>query len=346
MPMQAGLILGKHRLEFVEVPEPQAGRGLAVVEIERCGICGTDVAAFRSGEPYMPFLSGHEWCGTVAEVGSGVAHLAAGDRVVIGSPPACGQCAECRAGHVQRCARILDLGPNVSPPYPPHGGYAPRIAVDASRLITLPSELPADAAAMIEPATVALHAVRRSPLRLGDSVVIQGAGPIGLLTLQLARAAGAKHLIAIEPNVKRQALARDLGADAVGLPGEAALELVQTRTAGRGADVVFDCAGHGTALDTAVMLARPGGTVMAVGVASTPVTINPTLWLIREVTVSVSLAHNYEEFFITIGLLGDGRLRVAPLHSRTIGLAELPAALATLASGEGDLCKVLVDPRA
>ena len=344
--MRAGLILGKHRLEFVEVPEPQAGSGLAVVEIERCGICGTDVAAFRSGESYMAFLSGHEWCGTVADVGPGVSHLAAGDRVVIGSPPACGRCAECRAGLVHRCARILDLSPDVTPPYPPHGGYAPRIAVDASRLIPIPAGLPADEAAMVEPATVALHAVRRSPLRLGDTVVVQGAGPIGLLTLQLARVAGAQTIIAVEPNAKRQVLAHDLGADAVVAPGEAALELVRTRTAGLGADVVFDCAGTGTALDTAVLLARPGGTVMAVGVASTPVTINPTLWLIKEVTVSVSLAHNYEEFFTTLALLRDGRLRVTPLHSKTIGLAELPQALTALASGDGALCKVLVDPNA
>ncbi len=344
--MQAGLILGKHRLDFVEVPEPKAGPGLAVVQIERCGICGTDVAAFRSGEPYMPFLSGHEWCGTVAEVGPDVSHLATGDRVVIGSPPACGKCAECRAGLVHRCARILDLSPDVTPPYPPHGGYAPRIAVDAARLITIPAGLPADEAAMVEPATVALHAVRRSPLRLGESVIIQGAGPIGLLTLQLARAAGAKHVIAIEPNAKRQTLAHELGADAVTAPGEAALELVRTRTAGLGADVVFDCAGTGAALDTAVSLARPGGTVMAVGVASSPVTINPTLWLIKEVTVSVSLAHTYEEFHITIGLLRDGRLRARPLHSKTISLAELPAALTALAAGDGDLCKVLVDPSA
>jgi (R,R)-butanediol dehydrogenase/meso-butanediol dehydrogenase/diacetyl reductase len=345
--MQAGIIVGQHRLEFLAFPEPGAGPGLAVVEIERCGICGTDVQVFRDGNPsYPPFLCGHEWCGTVSAVGPGVSDLTPDDRVVAGSPPACGLCAECRAGLGHRCARILDLNPSGVPPWPPHGGYAPRIAFDATRLVPIPADLPAEEAAQIEPATVALHAVRRSGLRLGATVLIQGTGPIGLAALQLARAAGAGRVIAVEPNPKRRALASVLGADLVVEPGDGALAMVHEQTHGLGADVVFECAGFGKALDAAVLLTRPGGTVMVVGVAPAPVTIDPELWLIREVTVRISLAHNYEEFAITIGLIRDGRLRLAPLHSKTVKLNDLAATMSALATAGADLCKVLVDPSA
>lgn len=339
--MQVGLIVGKYRLDFLEFPEPRVGPGLAVVDIERCGICGTDVAAFRDGHPYPPFLSGHEWSGAVTAVGAGVDHLSVGDRVVVGSPPACGRCPECRAGVTQCCARRLALDG-----LPPHGGYAPRIAIEAIRLVPIAAELTPEAAAQIEPATVALHALRRSRLRLGDTVVIQGTGPVGLFALQLARLAGAGRLIAIEPNPKRRALAAELGADVTLVPGDDVLPQVRDRTHGLGADVVVECAGSASALDTAVSLTRTGGEVVMIAPSADPVRINTTLWLIREVTVSVSLAHNYEEFGITAGLLRDGRLLAAPLHSKTVSLRDLPATMKALADGDPELCKVLVDPSA
>lgn len=107
--MQAALITGRDQLEFREFPEPEARPGAAVVAIERCGICGTDVAAYRSGDPYPPFLCGHEWVGRIAALGSGVTGLREGDRAVMGVPVACGVCGECRAGHGHRCAAIMAL---------------------------------------------------------------------------------------------------------------------------------------------------------------------------------------------------------------------------------------------
>ncbi len=342
--MEARVITGAGRLDVIEVPEPEPAPGVAVVAIERCGICGTDVSAYRSGEPYPPFLSGHEWCGTVVAVGPGVTHLAEGDRAVCGSPPACGACAECRAGLTDRCARILDVRPTPDSPQPVHGGYAPRIAVNAGRLIPIPADLPAEDAAQVEPATVALHGVRRSPLRVGDIAVVQGAGPIGLFALQLAKLAGASRVVAVEPQAHRRALATDLGADHAIAPGDAAVELLRDLTDGLGADVVYECSGAAGALDTAALLARPGGNVTMLGVPGAPVTVDPRLWLARETTVAASLAHTNAEFAMTLALLADGRLQVRPLHDRTIGLGELDETLAALASGESRLTKVLVDP--
>jgi (R,R)-butanediol dehydrogenase / meso-butanediol dehydrogenase / diacetyl reductase len=339
----AGLITGARTIELVEVPEPVALPGHAVVAVERCGICGTDVSAYKTGQPYTRFLHGHEWCGTVVEVGAGVA-LAAGDRVVCGSPPPCGACAECRAGLTGRCARILDIrGPAGEPP-PPHGAYAERIALDARRLVPIPASMPAEIGAQVEPAAVALHGVRRSPMRLGDVVVVQGCGPIGLLAVQLARTAGAGLVVAVEPDPARRAAAGELGADRTIEPGDAALELVREATGGLGAAVVLDCAGTGPALDGAVRLSRPGGWVTMVGVSSVPVTIDPGLWLIREITVATSLAHTWDDFQAVLALVADGRLRLQPLHSATVGLAGLADAFAGLAAADRGWCKVLVDP--
>jgi (R,R)-butanediol dehydrogenase / meso-butanediol dehydrogenase / diacetyl reductase len=345
----AGLITGERRVELVEVPEPVALPGHAVVAVERCGICGTDVSAYKTGHPYTRFLHGHEWCGTVVAVGPDTLHptgLAPGDRVVCGSPPPCGACAECRAGLTGRCARLLDIrGPGGEPP-PQHGAYAERIALDARRLVPIPADLPADIAAQVEPAAVALHGVRRSPLRLGDVVVVQGCGPIGLLAVQVARAAGAGLVVAVEPEAARRSAASELGADVAVEPGEAALDAVRAATGGLGAAVVLDCAGTGPALDGAVRLARPSGWVTMVGVSSTPVTIDPSLWLVREITVATSLAHTWDDFQAVLALVADGRLQLAPLHSATVGLDGLADAFAGLAAADRGWCKVLVDPTA
>ena len=342
--MKAGLITGQRRLELVDVPEPEVAPGHAVVEIERCGVCGSDVAAYRSGLPYTPFLHGHEWCARVLEVGDEVTTLSSGDRVVCGAVEACGSCAPCRAGRPHNCALLMDLrGPHGEPP-PPHGGYAPRISLDARRLVPVPESFTPSTAGQVEPCAVAHHGVARTPIGPDDLVVVQGCGPIGLVAVQLARAAGAGRVVAVEPGEHRRELAARLGADDVVEPGDAALALVRDHTAGMGADVVLECAGSSPALDAAVTLARTGGWVSMIGVSSVPVTVTPGLWLVREITVAASMAHTRHDFEAVIALLGSGALDVEPVHSSTIALDELDDAMADLADARSGLLKVLVDP--
>ena len=202
--VKAGLVTGLRRFELVEVPEPVARPGVAVAAIALCGICGTDVHGFASADPYNPAICGHEWVGTVIATGDGVTNVAEGDRVVPGSAPACGACPECRSGRPDYCARAFLGVIGRDALAPPHGAFAPRLALDARRLVPVPSSLTDVQAAVVEPTTVALHAVRRTPPRPGGTVVVQGCGPIGLLTLQCARAEGAEHLIAVEPDAGRR----------------------------------------------------------------------------------------------------------------------------------------------
>lgn len=342
--MLAALITGQHRVELLEFPDPRpADRGV-VVDIALCGICGTDVHAYQSGQPYNPAICGHEWAGTVSAIGREVKDLSEGDRVVVAVAPACGKCPPCRAGQSDRCLATFMSALGRDPLAPPHGGFASRIAVAADRVVRTHPELTDEQAAQVEPTTVAFHAVRRSGLRLGDVAVVQGAGPIGLGTMQWVRAAGAGVVVVVEPNELRRSLARDLGAHHAVEPGKAADALVRDLTHGLGADVVYECVGRPFAVQSAVDLARRGGSMCLIGLADADASITPASWLIKEISVTSALAYSHEEFDLAMGMIADGRFRTEPLHSATIGLESLDAALADLASGQSTQTKVLVDP--
>lgn len=337
--MKAALITGLRKMEFVEFPDPVASAGKAVVTVDSCGICGTDIHGFLSSDPYNPAICGHEFSGTVSAVGASVGNVAEGDRVVCGVSTACGKCAECVAGRTNYCMYAFLNALGRDPLAPPHGAFAPAIAVDARRLIKTNVALTADQASMVEPATVAYHAVMRTLPRPGEVVVVQGCGPIGLLTLQVAKAAGAGRVVAVEPNATRRATALSVGADEALTPDEA-----RDRFGSQGADLVFECAGIPPTIQVAVDLVRRGGRVNLVGLASGNATIAPHTWLVKEVTFVASLAYNHHDFVETMDMMADGKLQVDPLHDKTVGLSELPETIALLADDPSSAVKVLVDP--
>jgi (R,R)-butanediol dehydrogenase/meso-butanediol dehydrogenase/diacetyl reductase len=341
--MRVGLVTGHRRIELREFPDPQPAPGKAVVQIARCGICGTDLHAYLSGDPYNPAICGHEWCGTVSAAGRDVA-VKEGDRVAIGIAPACGRCASCLRGDAAHCepafAGLVGRGPLAAP----HGGFAPAIAIDAARLYGLAAGLDDVQGALLEPATIALHAVRRTPLRLGETVVVLGAGPIGLLVMQCARAAGAGAVLVVEPEPARRDLAHALGAASVVDPArEDPAERVRQLFGQPGADVVFECAGVPATIETAVTLARRGGAVSLVGVPSAPSRIDGAGWLVREIRLVTSLGYQREEFELTQNLVLDGRLDLQSLHTTTVALADLSDAFETLSRSPSEV-KILVDP--
>ena len=343
--MQVGLVTGKRKIELVEMPTPTPASGKAVVDISYCGICGTDVHAYMSGEPYNPAICGHEWVGHVSAVGDGVGGLKEGDRVAIGVGAACGHCPTCVRGDAAHCETVLTQAIGVGPMASPHGGFASAIAMEAARLYQVPASLSDTQAGLLEPATVAVHALRRTPMRLGDSVVVIGAGPIGLLVLQAARLSGAGTVVLVEPEASRRELGAQLGADLVLDPSvENAQELIDAHLGMSGADVVFECAGIPSTIQTSVDLIRRGGVVSLVGVANGAATINAAGWLVKEVNLVSSIAYLHEDFEICKHLVADGRIQTDPLHTSTVSLGELDAAFTTLAEHPSEV-KILVDPR-
>ncbi|MEL6984018.1 MAG: alcohol dehydrogenase catalytic domain-containing protein, partial [Actinomycetota bacterium] len=227
--IEAALITGRAEVTLQAFDDPTPAPAGVVVDIQLCGICGTDLHAYQSGVPYNPALCGHEWTGTISAVGSEVAsttgpernRLNEGDRVVVAVPPACGRCEACRAGQNERCVTVFLVSIGRDPLAPVHGGFAPRVAVGADRVVKVDPALSVTQAAQIEPATVAFHAVRQTQPRLGDLAVVQGAGPIGLTTMQWVVAAGAGQVLVVEPNEARRAMAAELGATLTSTPDEA-----------------------------------------------------------------------------------------------------------------------------
>ena len=340
----AALITAKETVTFRRFTQAPPSAGCVTIDIRLCGICGTDIHSFSSGHLHSPAVCGHEWVGTVAATGAGVDGLPEGDRVVLAVPPACGRCPECRRGLGEYCRAASLVARGRDPLAPPHGGFAGSITVQASRVMHAHPDLTDEVAAQVEPAAVAFHGVRRSGITPGDTVVVQGAGPIGLLALQFARVAGAGDVLIIEPSPARRRLATELGAINAVAPAEAA-DCVQDHTRGIGADVVIECAGVPRLLQTAVDLARSGGMVQLLSFLAEPATINAARWLAKQVTVVASNAFTHDDLRRTMTFLADGRVQAQPLHSRTVRLDELEVTLRGLSAGPSDDIKVLVDPR-
>ena len=343
--MRAAFLAGKGIVEIREIGALEVSSGGVLVNIDRCGICGTDLHAYQSGNPYPIAVCGHEWTGIIGAVGTEVEQLREGDRVVVSVPEACGTCPLCRRGDEPHCVRTFASATGVDRFGATNGGFADQIGVHASRVMKVTQKLPVDVLSQVEPATIAYHALSRADLRADDLVVVQGAGPIGLLTLQWARMAGAGHIVVIEPQPERAETAEQLGADTVVGPGEGAVEMVRSLSGGAGgADLVIECVGNGDSVQQSVDLVRRGGSVVLVGMPTKPTMIDAANWLMKEITMTTAIAYRRHEFAEVLDHLCDGAIDTQALISRTINLAQLPAIFAELVGGDTNDLKVLVNP--
>lgn len=340
--MRAGIVTGKKQFELLEVSDPKPRSGQVVVAISRCGICGSDVHAYQEGWPYAPGLCGHEWVGRVVELGPGVKKVEEGRRVVGGQAPGCGACLECRSDLPQFCR--ISASEYSGTNGPSSGGFAPFLTLSANRLVTLPNAIGDDQAALVEPAAVALHAIRRSRLVVGDVACVVGCGPIGLMAIQCARLAGAGKVIAVEPDEARRHLSVELGADVGVAPGQELREVVNEFTDGLRCDIAFDCAGIPQTLQQAVDMVRFGGSVCMVGVSGGSASIQPMRWMMKEISVDTSILFSLDEMAIAASLIEDGRIKTDGFIAGMVMLDELPGMIDSLANREVDAIKILVDP--
>jgi len=328
--------------EYTEtLTEPEPGR--VIVDVTYTGICATDVHGYTDGSMLPPAVFGHEWTGRLSAIGDGVPNLQVGQRVVGGVGPACGTCAQCVAGHARHCDTVFAEANGIDEEAPEHGAFAGRIQVSPRRVLPVPDALSDIEAALVEPAAVTFHAVRRVAAELGVIVVVQGAGPIGLLTAQHARNAGAGLVLISEPSVRRRDVATMLGFKHVVAP-EALESVVHDTSHGRGADVVYECAGVASLLQPSAELVRRGGTLALLGYPLQKSTVSSADWQSRELTIIGSLAYNHDDFVGVMNLIAARRLDVEVLHTGTVGLTWLRDTLEELDSGHSRHAKVLVSP--
>ncbi|GAB6903226.1 zinc-dependent alcohol dehydrogenase [Kineosporia succinea] len=336
---------GVSSLAVVQEETPaELAPGTVRVSITFCGICATDTHNYTSGGQIPASVFGHEWTGVIAATADDVTGLPVGTRVIASVGAACGVCAQCQAGHPGHCDLAFAEANGVAPGSPTHGAFAQSLVVSQRRVMPVLDGLSDVEAALVEPTAVTFHAVRRTHQDLGAIVVVQGAGPIGLLTAQHARHAGAGQLIVIEPNEERRKAATDLGFTDVLAPGEAARNRVLEVSDGLGADVLYECTGVAALLQPSAELVRRGGTLSLLGFPMTDSTVSYGDWQIRELTVIGSLAYTRDDFLGAQRAIADGSVKVAGLHTGTIGLGELAAMLDELDSGRTAHAKVLLDP--
>ncbi|AOS63563.1 zinc-dependent alcohol dehydrogenase [Actinoalloteichus hymeniacidonis] len=329
--------------ETAERLEPAADG--VVVSITYCGVCGTDTHAYASGGLVPPSVFGHEWTGAIRAVGAEVTDFAVGDRVVACVGPACGHCAQCRLGNPDHCDTAFAEANGVTDDAPQWGGFATELAVSARRVMRVLDGLSQEQAALVEPTAVTFHAVKRARQPFGAIVVVQGAGPIGLLTAQHARHAGAGMVLVVEPSADRRATARALGFAEVHSPGSDFVARVGQVSGGLGADIVYECSGVAGLLQSSGELVRRGGRLALLGFPMVSSEVSYADWQMRELTVVGSLAYNHEDFLGAMRAIADGSVRTQELHTGTVGLDDLERILAELESGQSRHAKVLVDPR-
>lgn len=343
--MKCLMLEAYNELRYSDFPQPVPGPDEVLIEVRACGICGSDVHGVdgSTGRRQPPVIMGHEAAGVIAAVGDGVSNWSPGDRVTFDSTVYCGVCWFCRAGQVNLCEDRRVLGVSCDD-YRMHGAFAEFVAVPEHILYRLPDGISFEHAAMVEPVSVAVHAVERTPIKLNDTAVVVGAGMIGLLTVQALRAAGCGAIVAVDIDTSRAEIALGLGADhALNAAEQDIPSAIQGLTEGRGADVAFEAVGVPATVSTAIASVRKGGSVTLVGNVSPMAELPLQTVVTREITLYGSCASS-GEYPACLDLIARGAIQVAPLLSAVAPLSEGAQWFRRLYDKEAGLMKVVLTP--
>jgi (R,R)-butanediol dehydrogenase / meso-butanediol dehydrogenase / diacetyl reductase len=339
--MRAAILKARGRMEIDGgYHEPSLKQSDLRLRVSVSGICGSDLHEFIAGPLLvpMPAVLGHEFCGEVVEMGADVRGFMPGDKAIGVIYPSCGQCEYCRHGDFTLCdMRAMAVAER-------NGSFAEFITAPARQMFVVPAETPDDEVALIEPASVACHAIRRSGLTVGQRVLVMGAGPIGLLVTALCHVAGADRIAVIEPGVRRRELALKMGADLAIEPGDEVEDRVMELTDSRGADIVFEASGSVEAFALAQRLVRKQGRVVMVAVyEGRKLELQANRLVGNEVDIIASYWANDVDFSRAVNLVSSRRLDVRPLISGHYPLDNIQRAFELLAADRGSYGKILVN---
>jgi len=344
--MKSLVLVDYGRFELRDAPLPPIGPRDVLVRVKACGICGSDVHGMdgSTGRRRPPVIMGHEAAGVIAATGAEVTGWKAGDRVTFDSTVYCGECGWCREGRVNLCDNRRVLGVSCDE-YRRDGAFAEYVAVPQHILYRLPDNLRFEQAAMAEPLSVAVHAMRRASLLPGAAALVVGSGMIGLLIVQVLHAAGCERVLAADIDLARLDLARKLGAHHIvdARDTASALAAIMNHTGARGVDSAFEAVGIAPAIALAVKSLRKGGSLVMVGNISPHVDVPLQDVVARELTLCGSCA-SAGEYPDCLDMIARGAVNVDPLISAIVPLEQGPTWFARLYNKEPGLMKVILTP--
>jgi len=321
--MKAALWMGTERVEVKEIERPTPGPGEALVKVAYGGICGTDLMIYLGKHPRAkaPLVMCHEFSGTIVEADGDA--IAVGTRVAINPLLTCGHCYACVHGIPHVCATLGLVGIDCD------GGFAEYCSVPLQTICPLPDSLSLKDAALVEPLSVAVHAVRASNLKVGDLTAVLGAGPIGILVAQVARLAGARRVFVSE--------------HVIDVSKQGTVETIMEATDGVGVPVVFESAGAQATLDDAAKVARIGGQILQVGMPKTPPTVDMTMVIFHEITRTPIRVYRDEDVAQAIAIAATGKLDLSTPVTHVLPLDDLAEGM-EIAHAATDACKILLTP--
>ncbi|KAE8442110.1 hypothetical protein EG329_003816 [Mollisiaceae sp. DMI_Dod_QoI] len=326
--MRAARYYGAEDIRVEEIPEPVCKEGQLKIRPAFVGICGTDLHEYLGGPTFapvkphpvtketLPITFGHEFSGTILEVGKGVTSFKPGQHVSIQPTIYDGTCGACKKNFENVCYNGGFVGLSGW-----GGGLSDAVTVPASYCLPLPDNIPLDVAALVEPLSVGWHAVSQSPLKPGDSILILGGGPIGIAVIQALRARGCGQIIVSELSASRQRFAKQFGADTILDPRKVDIvKSVRDLTGGEGVDIVFDCAGVAIGLEAACKAIRVKGTVVNVAIWEKPVPFQPNDLVFREGTYVACLGYVQQDFKDVIQAISTGKMTPGAMITSKIPL--------------------------
>ena len=325
--MRAAVYHGPRDIRIEEIAEPEPDPGQVLIEVSRNGICGSDLHTYVGSSTggasmHVPgVVLGHEFSGTVRGLGAGVDDLPMGAEVVVAPIEYCGSCWACRHGWPHMCRRLALYG---GYRLPLHGGLAPFVCVSRRSVFVVPAGLGVAQAALTEPLAVAVHAVRRAPTTMGATVMILGAGPIGLGVLQAVRSGGASAVIVTDPSGARRTAAAGFGATVVLDPTVDEPQVAVRDLTGHGVDLVFDTTAVHSAINQGVAALRPRGTLVSVAGWQEPARIDMGRAMVKEIDIRFSMTYEPEvDFPVTLAMLASGAFAADAMISDHIPLERL-----------------------
>lgn len=342
--MKAAVLNKPGEIKIKELPEPEIKENEVLIRVKAVGVCGSDVHYYQTGgageyRVTSPIILGHEAAGEVMKVGQKVKKIKKGDKVAIEPGVPCLKCDFCRTGHYNLCPDVVFMAT------PPHNGaFCEYVKVPEDFAYPLPDNISYEAAALIEPFAVGLYAVERAKLSLGQAVLINGCGPIGLMCIQAAKVAGAGKILAVDIEEKRLSYAKKYGATDIIKAGESnAVERIKNQTANQGCDVVFETSGAEQGIKSALKFIRRGGKLIAVGVTSKTEIQFPYLYLIDNEIDILPVFRYVNMYPRAIQLLEKGLVDLQSMVTHRFPLEKTQEALDFAHDNKSEAIKVVVN---